>query len=39
MDGKAFTGISTSGTWIVALRCGSCRNPAPWYLTVLKPCS
>lgn len=38
-DGKAFTGISSAGTWIVALRCGSCRNPAPWYLTVLKPCS
>jgi hypothetical protein len=39
MDGKSFTGITSAGTWIVALRCGSCRNPAPWYLTVLKPCS
>ncbi|MEP6653294.1 MAG: hypothetical protein ABJA82_08045 [Myxococcales bacterium] len=39
--GTSFTGITSSGTWIVALHCGSsnCRNPAPWYLTVLKPCS
>jgi hypothetical protein len=37
-DGKAFTGIDASGTWIVALQCGRCRNPAPWYLTILKPC-
>jgi hypothetical protein len=35
---KSFSGIDSSGTWIVALRCGQCRNPAPWYLTVLKPC-
>lgn len=37
--GQSFTGIDSTGTWIVALQCGSCRNPAPWYLTVLKPCS
>jgi hypothetical protein len=36
--GKSFSGIDGSGTWIVALRCGQCRNPAPWYLTVLKTC-
>lgn len=36
--GEAFSGIDSTGTWIVALRCGNCRNPAPWYLTVLKPC-
>jgi len=37
--GKSFTGIDGTGTWIVALRCGGCRNPAPWYLSVLKPCA
>jgi hypothetical protein len=38
-SGKAFSGIDTTGTWLVALQCGACRNPAPWYLTILKPCS
>jgi len=38
-SGATFTGIDDTGTWIVALQCGSCRNPAPWYLTILKPCS
>lgn len=39
-DGKAFSGITDDGTWLVALQCGdNCKNPAPWYLTVLKPCS
>lgn len=38
-DGKAFSGIDATGTWVVALQCGQCRNPAPWYLTILKPCS
>jgi len=38
-SGKAFSGINGNGTWIVALQCGGCRNPAPWYLTVLKPCN
>jgi hypothetical protein len=37
--GKSFTGIDSTGTWIVALQCGSCRNPAPWYLSILKPCN
>ena len=37
--GKAFSGIDATGTWVVALQCGSCRNPAPWYLSVLKPCN
>jgi hypothetical protein len=37
-SGNAFTGIDASGTWIVALECTySCRNPAPWYLTILQP--
>jgi hypothetical protein len=37
--GQAFPGIDGQGTWLVALFCGVCRNPAPWYLTVLKPCN
>jgi hypothetical protein len=38
-NGTAFPGIDGTGTWIVALQCGGCRNPAPWYLSILKPCS
>jgi hypothetical protein len=38
-DGKSFSGIDDSGTWIIALQCGNCRNPAPWYLTIFEPCS
>lgn len=37
--GPAFTGIDGTGTWVVALICGSCRNPAPWYLSILTPCT
>jgi len=37
-DGNKFPGISADGTWLLALQCGVCRNPAPWYLTILKPC-
>jgi len=36
--GQAFPGVSASGTWVLGLVCGACRNPAPWYLTILKPC-
>jgi hypothetical protein len=35
----AFTGIDGTGTWLVGLICGNCRNPAPWYMTILKPCT
>ena len=35
----AFPGISGDGTWLVGLICGNCRNPAPWYMTILKPCA
>jgi hypothetical protein len=38
-SGGAFTGVDDTGTWLVGLFCGNCRNPAPWYLTVLKPCT
>jgi hypothetical protein len=37
--GASFPGIDDSGTWMVGLICGNCRNPAPWYMTILKPCS
>jgi hypothetical protein len=38
-SGAAFPGVDDSGTWLVGLFCGNCRNPAPWYMTILKPCS
>ena len=38
-NGASFPGIDENGTWLVGLFCGNCRNPAPWYLTILKPCS
>ncbi|HEY7376647.1 MAG TPA: hypothetical protein VIF57_31095 [Polyangia bacterium] len=38
-NGASFAGIDDSGTWLVGLICGNCRNPAPWYMTILKPCS
>lgn len=34
-----FGGIDATHTWLLALSCGACQNPAPWYLTVLKPCT
>jgi hypothetical protein len=37
MAGNPFTGVTSDGTWLVGLICGKCQNPAPWYLTVLKP--
>jgi hypothetical protein len=38
-NGASFPGIDDTGTWLVGLICGNCRNPAPWYMTILKPCS
>jgi hypothetical protein len=38
-NGASFPGVDDSGTWLVGLICGNCRNPAPWYMTILKPCS
>jgi hypothetical protein len=38
-NGAEFPGVDDSGTWLVGLFCGNCRNPAPWYMTILKPCS
>ena len=37
--GEAFPGIDATSTWIVALQCGSCSNPAPWYMAILAPCT
>ena len=36
--GDTFPGIDSIGTWIVALKCGSCANPAPWFLSILHAC-
>lgn len=35
--GNRFPGVDATGTWLVALMCDNCRNPAPWYLTILEP--
>jgi hypothetical protein len=35
--GNPFPGVDSTGTWLVALICDNCRNPAPWYLTILEP--
>jgi hypothetical protein len=37
-SGQAFTGIDDAGTWVIALKCGSCSNPAPWFLSILHSC-
>ena len=33
-----FTGIDDEGVWILALRCTTCANPAPPFLSILQPC-
>lgn len=35
--GAAFPGFALGSTWVLALRCGTCPNPAPVFLTVLTP--
>ena len=35
-SGASFPGIDDTGTWMVGLICGNCRNPAPWYMTILQ---
>ena len=37
-DDGAFGGITADGTWILALRCDTCANPAPPFLTTLSVC-
>ena len=34
-DGNPFPGFTTDGTWVLGLRCTSCTNPAPIFLTVI----
>jgi hypothetical protein len=36
-SGAPFQGFDDNGTWVIALFCGACANPAPWYLTVVAP--
>ncbi|MDP2313792.1 MAG: hypothetical protein Q8P41_12865 [Pseudomonadota bacterium] len=37
LEGEApFAGIDRSGTWLMALRCRTCTNPAPRFVTLLK---
>jgi hypothetical protein len=36
-DGVPFRGFRGEGTWIFALLCEQCQNPAPPFLTVLSP--
>lgn len=38
-EGDPFPGFDDDGTWVIALFCGSCMNPAPWYLSVVTPCA
>lgn len=38
-SGATFPGIDATGTWLVALMCTSaCNNPAPWSITIVRPC-
>lgn len=34
-EGEAFAGFTTDGTWLLALRCLQCTNPAPIFLTIV----
>lgn len=35
--GNPFPGIDDNGVWMFSLTCGSCRNPAPWFVSILRP--
>ena len=35
---EAFDGVNNDGTWLLALRCATCPNPAPLFLTELVAC-
>lgn len=35
--GEPFTGFSGDGAWVLALRCSTCYDPAPLFLTLLEP--
>ena len=34
-EGNAFTGFDTDSLWLLALRCTTCNNPAPPFLTIV----
>lgn len=36
-DGASFDGFQDDGTWLIALRCSTCLNPAPPFLGVITP--
>jgi hypothetical protein len=36
-SGGSFPGIDGDSTWVVALFCEACQNPAPWFLSFLTP--
>jgi hypothetical protein len=36
-DGSAFSGFEGDGLWLFALRCSTCYNPAPLFLTFFEP--
>jgi hypothetical protein len=37
--GVTFPGVDATGVWLIALFCTeNCNNPAPWSITVIKPC-
>ena len=36
-EGSSFSGFDGDGTWLLSLRCTTCPNPAPLFLTVLEP--
>lgn len=37
--GAPFDGFTEDGLWMLALRCSTCPNPAPQFLTVVRPLS
>ena len=37
-DGETLAGFDGEGTWIIALMCGSCSSPAPWFLGIIETC-
>jgi len=34
---KGFPGFTAEGAWVLALRCSTCPNPAPLFLTMIEP--
>lgn len=36
-NGEKFGGFTQDGTWVIALRCKRCYNPAPVFFTIVEP--